>query len=97
MVHAVGVVEAQVGIELAFQSGVAGVEVARERWPPALVGDRLVQCLDVPPGLRPAGVDAGVAHLQRVNGLREVALDSLPLSLSIRSSFQPVAFSSEAG
>src|SRR5664280_3452404 len=75
VVCAVGVVEAQVGIELAFEPCVAGVEVARERGSPALVEDRLVQRLDVPVGLRPAGVDAGVAHLQRLECRGEVALE----------------------
>jgi hypothetical protein len=44
---AVGVVEAQVGVELASQARESGVEVAGERGAPALVEDRLVQCLDV--------------------------------------------------
>ena len=64
VVDAVGVVEAQVGVELSFQPGVAGVEVARECWSPALVEDRLVQRLDVSVGLWVAGVDAGVAGTQ---------------------------------
>ncbi len=64
MVDTVVVVEVQVGVELAPQAGVAGVEVAGERGSPALVEDRLVQRLDVPVGLWATGVDAGVTGFQ---------------------------------
>jgi hypothetical protein len=64
VVDSVCVVEGEVGVEFAAQAGVARVEVARERGPPALVEDRLVQRFDVPVGLRPAGVSAAVADAE---------------------------------
>ena len=98
VVDAVVVVEVQVGVELASQAGVARVEVAGERGPPALIEDRLVQRFDVAVGLWAAGVDAGVAGaeaLERCWGSRGLR-NSLPLSESTRSSCQPAAFSSAA-
>jgi hypothetical protein len=75
VVCGVGVVVAQVGVGLAFESCVAGVEVAGECWPSVLVGDRLVQCLDVSVGLWSSCVNAGVAHVRCVDGLCEAALE----------------------
>jgi hypothetical protein len=42
VVNTVVVVGAEVGVELAFEPGVAGIEVASERGSPALIEDRLV-------------------------------------------------------
>ncbi len=61
MVDAVEVVVGEVAVELAAERAVAGVEVAGEGGPPALVEDRLVQGFDVAVGLRAAGVDVGDA------------------------------------
>ena len=71
VVDAVVVVEAQVGVELASEAGVARVDVARECWSPALVEDGLVERFDVAVGLRAAGVDAGVFDLELLEALRE--------------------------
>ena len=72
---AVVVVEAQVGVELALEAGVAGIEVAGKRRSPALIEDRLVQRLNVAVGLRTTGADPGEIDLQPLNRGREVALE----------------------
>jgi hypothetical protein len=64
VVDAVVVVEAQVGVQLAPETAVTGIEVASECRSPALVEDRLVQRLDVTVGLWSAGVDPGVTGFQ---------------------------------
>ena len=97
VVDAVGVVEGQVGVELAAQAGVARVKVAREGGPPAFVEDRFVQRFDVAVGLRAAGVDAAVARAEALERVGEGGpRNSLPLSVSTRSSLQPAALSSRA-
>jgi hypothetical protein len=77
VVDAVGVVVAQVGVELSFQPCVAGIEIARERGAPALVENRLVQCLDVTVGLWSAGVDAAVAGTELLETAGELASTEL--------------------
>jgi hypothetical protein len=47
------------------------MQAAGEAGPPALVEDRLVQVLDVPVGLRPAGADASRTEL--LNGREKLA------------------------
>jgi len=75
VVDAVVVVEAQVGVELAFQAAQARLHVAGEGRTPALVEDRLVQRLDVAVGLRAPGMDAGVLGAQALHCRGELALE----------------------
>jgi hypothetical protein len=69
VVNAVEVVEAQVFLEVAPQAGKGGVQVAGKGGSPALVEDRVVQCLDVAVGLRAPGANAGVPCLQGADRL----------------------------
>ena len=97
VVDAVVVVEVQVGVELAPEAGVAGVDVAGEGGPPALVEDRGVERFDIAVGLRASRVDALWRALRRSSVALNLRLrNSLPLSESIRSSRQPAAFRSLA-
>jgi hypothetical protein len=59
VVDAVGVVEGEVVIELAAEAGVAGMEVAGEGGPPALLEDQAVERFDMAVGLWPARFDVG--------------------------------------
>jgi len=71
VVDAVGVVVAEVAVELAAERAVAWVEVTGEGGPPALVEDRFVQGFDVAVGLRAAGVDVGEAGAESFDRLVE--------------------------
>jgi hypothetical protein len=64
VVDGVTVIEVQVGVEVSPQSCEGRIDVARKRWSPALVEDRLVQRLDVAVGLRTPGVDSGVLDVE---------------------------------
>lgn len=86
VVDAVEVVVAQVGVEVAFEAGVADVEVAGEGGAPALFEDRAVQPFDVSVGLRTSGADLGDASAERGSGRAEplvaelvAAVDEQPL------------------
>src|ERR1044072_10049482 len=73
MVDAVEVVEARVGVELAFEAAQTRLHVTGEGGSPALVEDRLVQGLDVAIGLWATGMDAGVTGAQVFHHLGELA------------------------
>ncbi len=75
---AVGVVVAEVALELALEAGVAGVEVAGEGGTPALFEDQPVEGFDVPVRLRPARLDVRDPRLQRGDRLlKRLALELL--------------------
>ena len=78
MVDPIGVVEVEVGVELAPQSGEADVGVAGERRPPALVEDRAMKRLDVAVRLWPAGVDMSSTRSKPLELLAEDAALELP-------------------
>jgi hypothetical protein len=75
VVDAIVVIEAQVGVELSFQPGVARVDVAGEGGSSALLEDRLVERLDVAIRLWSAGMDSTVAGLELLQCGREVAAE----------------------
>jgi hypothetical protein len=77
VVNALGLVEAQVGLELSLRAAVAGMDLASEGGAPALIEDCLVHSLDVSVGLRPNGVDGEVTDTELPHCAGEVAAAKL--------------------